>query len=108
MIDEILTQAGFVRDVTYTQAVFLYPPPQPFVVYFDDIDVDGSDFTDDISEHAVRFELYAPDRAAPEAEQRIGAALRAHGVRYTVRSRVWIEAERYFLTVYEFDFTEKE
>ena len=108
MIDDILTNAGFVRGRTYTEAVFLRPPNQPFVVYFDDVDADGSDYTVDVLEHSVRFELYAPEIAAPEAEQLLETELKARGLSYRRDSRVWIESERYFLTVYEFDYTEKE
>lgn len=107
-INQILQAAGFTENVTYTQAVFVKPPQRPFVVYFDDVESDGADDTTEVFTHDVRFELYAPNRADEAAEQRIEAALKARGVHYGKTGRTWIESERYFLTTYYFDYTEKE
>ena len=107
-INEILQAAGFVESVTYTQTVFVKPPQRTFVVYFDDVDADGSDYTTDIFTHSVRLELYSPNRADAAAERRLESALGSRGVHYNRLGRSWLESERYFLTTYYFDFTEKE
>ena len=107
-INEILQAAGFVENVTYTQTVFVKPPQRTFVVYVDDVDADGSDYTTDFAEHSVRFELYAPNRADPAAEKRLEATFRQYGIHYRKLGRTWLESERYYLTTYYFDFTEKE
>ena len=107
-INEILQAAGFVENVTYTQTVFVKPPQRTFVVYVDDVDADGSDYTTDIFTHSVRLELYSPNRADPAAEKRLEATFRQYGIHYRKLGRTWLESERYFLTTYYFDFTEKE
>lgn len=107
-INQILQAAGFIENVTYTQTVFVKPPQRTFVVYFDDVDADGSDYTTDIFIHSIRFELYAPNRADPTAETRLEATFRQYGIHYRKLGRTWLENERYFLTTYYFDFIEKE
>ena len=107
-INQILQAAGFVENVTYTHTVFVEPPQRTFVVYVDDVDADGSDYTADFAEHSVRFELYAPNRADPAAEKRLETTFRQYGIHYRKLGRTWLENERYFLTTYYFDFTEKE
>lgn len=107
-INEILQAAGFVENVTYAQTVFVKPPQRTFVVYFDDVDADGSDYTTDIFTHSVRLELYSPNRADAAAEKRLEATFRQYGIHYRKLGRSWLESERYFLTTYYFDFIEKE
>lgn len=107
-INQILQAAGFIENVTYTQTVFVKPPQRTFVVYFDDVDADGSDYTTDIFTHSIRFELYAPNRADPTAETRLEATFRQYCIHYRKLGRTWLENERYFLTTYYFDFIEKE
>ena len=107
-INEILQAAGFVSGKTYAQSCFVKPPQTTFVVYFDDLDADGSDYTTDFAEHSVRFELYAPNRADPAAEKRLESMFRQYGIHYRKLGRSWLESERYYLTTYYFDFTEKE
>ena len=107
-INEILQAAGFVENVTYTQTVFVKPPQRTFVVYVDDVDADGSDYTTDIFTHSVCLELYSPNRADPAAEKRLETTFRQYGIHYRKLGRSWLESERYFLTTYYFDFTEKE
>lgn len=108
MLKQILEAAGFVENVTYTQTVFVKPPQRTFVVYVDDVDADGSDYTTDIFTHSIRFELYSPNRADPAAEKRLEATFRQYGIHYRKLGRTWLESERYYLTTYYFDFTEKE
>ena len=109
MIDEILQKAGFEKGVTYAQAVFKFPPTKPFVVYFDDFDTSpGSDLCADLTEHNVTFELYVPAKEAPQLEKAIEAQLKTHNIQFQKTGRTWIQSERYFLTVYEFSYFEKE
>ena len=107
-INQILQAAGFVENVTYTQTVFVKPPQRTFVVYVDDVDADGSGYTTDIFTHSVRLELYSPNRADPAAEKRLETTFRQYGIHYRKLGRTWLESERYYLTTYYFDFTEKE
>ena len=69
---------------------------------------DGSDYTTDIFNHSVRLELYSPNRADPAAEKRLETTFRQYGIHYRKLGRSWLESERFFLTTYYFDFTEKE
>lgn len=109
MIDEILQSAGFVQGTTYRQATFLKPPSQPFAVYFDNEDTSGSsDFDCDVIEHDLRVELYSPEVPAADRERAIESALKSRGIHYDKTGRIWIQSERYYLTVYDFDYIEKE
>lgn len=108
MIDEILQAAGFIENVTYIESIFVKPPQKTFVVYFDDIDVDGSDFECELYEHSIRFELYALNKPDKAAEKRLEKVMKSKGIHYQKVGRVWIQSERYYLTTYYFDYIEKE
>lgn len=108
MIDEILSAAGFEKDVTYTETLFRNPPPKTFCVYFDDIETDGSDFDCEIINHNVSVELYALNKPDKEAEKRLEKALKKSGLHYSKLGRAWIQSEKYYQTVYDFSYTEKE
>lgn len=107
MIDDILTSAGFVENKTYIETLFRHPPKQTFCVYFDEIKTDGSDFNVDIEEHSVMIELYALDKPDKAAEIRLENILKSKGIHYNKIPRIFIDSEKYYKTVYEFDFTEK-
>ena len=109
MIDEILQGAGLIEGRTYIQTVFKQPPSVPFAVYHDDTDASlSSDETVDVLEHSIRLELYAPNKPSPATESAIEAQLKAHALHYRKESRAWLESERYYMTIYEFDYIEKE
>ena len=42
------------------------------------------------------------------AEKRIKKALKKLGIHYTKFERIWLQSEKYYQTVYEFTYTEKE
>lgn len=107
IIDEILQKAGFVENVTYIEEIFRQPPNKTFVVYFDEIQTDGSDDTTDIENHSVRFELYSLNKKDKAAENQVEKVLSEFAIHYTKIKRVWIQTEKYYLTTYEFDFTKK-
>ena len=108
MIHEILQGAGFRIDATYRQTVFLHPPTVPFVVFFDDVDADGTDDGCEVLTHDIRIELYSSVNPAPQSEKAIESELAARGLHYSKTGRTWIQSERYYMTVYDFSYIEKE
>lgn len=108
MIDEILTSAGFIKDKTYTETVFRNPPAVTFCVYSDEVETDGSDFDCELETHTIDIELYALNKPDKAAEKRIKKALKKLGIHYTKFERIWLQSEKYYQTVYEYTYTEKE
>ncbi|MBR1483041.1 MAG: hypothetical protein IJ598_08770 [Ruminococcus sp.] len=109
MIDEILQGAGLIKGRTYIQTVFKQPPSVPFAVYHDDADTSlSADETVNLIEHSIRLEFYAPNKPNPATEKAIERELKAHALHYRKEGRVWLESERYYMTIYEFYYIEKE
>lgn len=106
MVDEILTEAGFIKGETFAEARFPKPPKSPYAVWLDDYEAIGSDDKIYYKHHNYTIELYseAPERAL---EENIEAALKRRGLQYDKDSRYWIEEIRLYQTVYTFDFYEK-
>ena len=106
MVKHVLTNAGFVENVTFKETRFLKAPKSTYAIFLDSYESRGSDDLNLIKDHSYTIELYsyAPD---PEAEARIEAALDALGIEYEKESRYWIDAEQIYQVVYNFDFIEK-
>lgn len=106
MVKKILTDAGFVENVTFKESRFLKPPRETFAVFLDAVNRRGADDINLITEHDVTIELYAysPDS---ESEKRIEKAFDKFGIPYTKDPRVWIQTEQLFQTIYVFDYVEK-
>lgn len=85
---------------------FLKPPPLPYLVFLDSSQVYGADDCPGLLEqHKVRVELYA-QAISRALEQKVVALLHAQGLEYH-HDCVWIDSEKFFMSVYEFDYTEK-
>lgn len=85
------------------------PPEGAYALYFDDVEVDGSDGLEVLLlRHAAMVELYAPTLDdALVVETAIEQQLRAHGLRWTKQATYWLKDVQRYQTIYEFDFIEK-
>lgn len=106
MVKEILTNAGFVEDVTFRETRFVKPPRQSYVVYLISYTSRGSDQRNMVRDCTTLIELYSY-KADPDAEARIEAELDRRGLEYRKDDRYWIQEEQLFQTVYTVEHTEK-
>ena len=106
MVKQILTGAGFKEGKTFKETRFLTPPKSTYAVFMDSFTRRGADGLNLIKEHSYTIELYSytPD---PGAEARIEATLDNYGIEFSKEDRYWINEERLYQVVYEFDFIEK-
>lgn len=84
---------------------FLTPPAYPYIVFTDDPEVRGSDSKNCIANRDISIELYS-DKVNKEAEGKIKALLDEKAITYK-RDRTWIDTEKHFQTVYDFNLIEK-
>lgn len=84
---------------------FLKPPPLPYIVFTEETKVRGADTKNCIVDRSISIELYS-DRINHEAEQKIEELLNEKSIEYK-KNRTWIDSEKFFQTVCDFDFTEK-
>lgn len=84
---------------------FLGLMPLPAIVFSDAIEVGGADLVNNLVTHAIRIELYA-ETIDLTHEARVEALLDALPVQYS-RDRAWVDSEKYFVTTYELNLTER-
>lgn len=106
MVKQVLDAAGFIDGSTYTETMFVSPPPGTYCIYLDTYTRRGSDDLNLIRDHTYTIELYSP-YPNPEAETRIEAALDARGIDFEKDPLYWLQEEQLYQVVYTFDFTEK-
>ena len=94
------------EGIRYTETVWAMPPELPYAVYHDHIDRRGADLYNGITDHDITVELYAR-KPVPELEDQIGRRLDVLGIEYVRQEREWIDTEHFFMTVYDFTYTEK-
>jgi len=84
---------------------FLKPPALPYIVFMESVTVGGADNMNLIADRQISVELYS-DKINAAAEQSVETLLNAKAIPYT-KSRIWIESEMFFQTVYDFNLFEK-
>ncbi|WP_143316867.1 hypothetical protein [Clostridium sp. HBUAS56017] len=84
---------------------FIKPPSLPYVIFTEEIKVRGADNKNCIADRSVSAELYS-DRINHEAEEKVENLLNEKSIEYK-KNRTWIDSEKFFQTVYDFDFIEK-
>lgn len=84
---------------------FLNPPPFPYVVFSEELDTSGADNKNCIANRNITVELYS-ESINREAEGKIEALLNEKIFKFK-KDRTWIESQRFYQTVYDFQFTEK-
>ena len=105
MLNSILNEIG----IPSRESRFIKTPTAPFIVYFDAVEARGADDVNLIREHGVTFELYTDKNndLSKETIAKIENALDSRGIPYTKSDRVYIEAESYYQTTFDFDYIEK-
>ena len=106
MVKEILTNAGFVEDVTFRETRFVKPPRQTYALYLRSYTSRGSDHRNLVRDCTTTIELYSYV-ADPDAEARIEAELDNRGIEYRKDDRYWIQEEQLYQVVYTIDHTDK-
>lgn len=84
---------------------FLRPPVLPYIVFLESRTVGGADNKNCIAERTITIELYS-DRINYEKEELIENLLNEKEMEF-IKSRVWIDTEKCFQTLYDFNFIEK-
>lgn len=103
MINTILQAA----DVPGREGWYDSPPAGNYVIYFDDVTLDGPDAHPEwVKRHDVTLELYEPI-ADPAAEAALEAAMTAQGREWTKQGRYWLKDLKRYQVIYEFTFIEK-
>lgn len=111
MVNEILTAAG----VEHARGRFLKKPDVNYALYSDNIEVDTADRVTPsasaglprIITHAVTIELYEPIQD-DAVETAIEAQLDIRGLPWTKQDRYWLDKEKLYQVVYEFNYITKE
>ena len=106
MVKEILTNAGFVEEVTFRETRFIKPPKQTYVLYLKSYTSRGADRLNLVRDCVTTIELYSYV-ADPDAEMRIEAELDSRGLEYRKDDRYWIQEEQLYQVVYTIEHTEK-
>jgi len=84
---------------------FLRPPALPYVIFTEETNTSGADSKNCIVDRAISIELYS-DKIDYEAEQKIELLLNEKVIQYS-KDRTWIDSEKFFQTVYDFNLLEK-
>ena len=84
---------------------FLKPPSFPYIVFTDNTDVSGADNKNFLVDRMISIEMYS-DKINRDAEQNIELLLNQKSINYK-RYRTWIDSEKFFQTVYDFNLLEK-
>ena len=93
-------------DIPYKESRFRKPPSDTYCVYFDDMEKRGGDYINWVIEHNVELEVYEYYKDIL-AEKQIEANLDLLGINFKKQSRIWIESEQLYETIYTFNFLEK-
>lgn len=84
---------------------FKSPPPTPYIIILTTENVRGADTKNLISNRDITLELYSM-KIDKEAEENIESLLNEKSIEYT-KDRTWIDSERYYQTLYDFNLLEK-
>lgn len=84
---------------------FLKPPALPYIVFSEEMDVNGADNKNCIADRKISIELYS-DKINRVAEQLVENLLNKKSIEYK-KNRIWIESEMFFQTMYDFSLIEK-
>lgn len=84
---------------------FLSPPPLPYIIFKDDADISGADNKNCISSRGINIELYS-EKVDHVSETKIENLLNEKAIKFK-RDRMWIDSEKFFETIYDFNLVEK-
>ncbi|WP_411680424.1 hypothetical protein [Clostridium thailandense] len=87
------------------QERFLKPPALPYIIFLETSSVSGADNKNCISDRSISIELYS-DKINKASEGAIEDLLNEKAIEYS-KDRTWIDSEKFFQTVYDFNLIEK-
>jgi hypothetical protein len=84
---------------------FLKPPPLPYIIFTENVDISGADYKNFIASRDISIEFYSlkVDRVT---EKLIEDLLNEEAINYK-KDRIWIDSEMFFQTIYDFNLVEK-
>lgn len=100
-LDKELNDLG----IKFKNLYWVKAPSYPYGTYDDIVLIRGNDEKLTIVEHDTSIELYT-DRIDEESEGLIEAWLNQKNFEFK-KSRVWVDSEKHFQSIYEFSFIEK-
>jgi hypothetical protein len=83
---------------------FLKPPPFPYMVWLESSEMRGADDKNLIKSRNITVELYFETES--DAEVKVEALLNALPVEFS-KDTVWLESEKMYETIYNFELEEK-
>ena len=103
MVNEILKASG----VPFRETQWVGRPPETtYAIYMDDVNVDGADDVNLISQHDITIELYE-SKADPKIEKALENQFNVRGIKWTKQSRYWLTESQRYQVIYEFSYIEK-
>lgn len=84
---------------------FFKPPALPYIVFTEDINTSGADYKNCLVDRSISVEMYS-ERINREKEANIEGLLNKKAINFK-KNRTWIDKEKYFQTVYDFNIYEK-
>jgi len=84
---------------------FIKPPALPYIVFSEDREAGGADNKNCIASRSIRIEMYA-EKINRISEEAIEKLLDEKFIEYK-KAREWIDTEKFFQTIYEFNILEK-
>lgn len=100
-LDKELNSTG----IPFKNLYWVKSPAYPYGIYDDTLLIRGDDERLTIVEHTTTLELYA-EKIDANAEDKIENWLNDKHFEFN-KSRYWIDSEKHFQTIYEFEFIEK-
>lgn len=85
---------------------FLKAPKLPYIIYIIDKSKRGADDLNNISDNNITIEFYS-EKIEKNIENKIENLLERYKMNYD-KNREWLDDEKMFITVFEFNFLEKE
>lgn len=92
-------------EMKAAEELFFKPPALPYIVFNQSQGSGGADLSNCISSRSVSVELYS-NVINREAEQKIEDLLNEKAIEFKM-DRTWIDNQKYFQTVYDFNLLEK-
>lgn len=87
------------------EVCFKKPPPYPYIVFIEKRDTSGADNKICIANRKISIELYS-EKIDKECEKLIEDLLDEKSIE-NEKDRIWIESEKHFQTIYDFNLVEK-
>ena len=100
-VKEMLEETG----LKVAENCFLRPPALPYIVFLENSNCSGADNKICILERDITVELYS-SRINREKENELEEILIKNYIEFS-KERTWIDSEKVFQTVYEFNLYEK-